>query len=303
MKLRKDRFNIIGYTFGLIALLGLVSCSSPRSSFTVEDHINHAPAKINFKNESKNAEKYEWDFGDGNKSTESNPSHQYTLSGAYTIKLKALKGKKMSETEQQIHLKSPQNCQVLIETEFGNMLIELYDATPLHRDNFLKLAEEGYFDNLLFHRVIEGFMLQGGDPNSRDAKPGQQLGMGGPGYQIPAEFRDSLVHLKGALAAARTGGPSNPQKQSSGSQFYIVQGRPVNDATLDNMEAQKGIKYSQSNRDQYKEVGGTPFLDMEYTVFGRVISGLDVIDKIAAVKTQPGDRPVQDVKMKIKVVK
>ena len=179
------------------------------------------------------------------------------------------------------------------------MTILLYDNTPQHRDNFLKLVSENYFDDLLFHRVISGFMIQGGDPGSRDARPGQRLGSGGPGYTIPAEFDVENIHVKGALAAARTGGPSNPQKRSSGSQFYIVQGKPVGDAELDMMGMRSGYNYPENHREAYKEAGGTPFLDREYTVFGMVTEGLDVIDKIAAVQTVPGDRPVEDVKMKI----
>jgi peptidyl-prolyl cis-trans isomerase B (cyclophilin B) len=183
------------------------------------------------------------------------------------------------------------------------MTVWLYDATPKHRDNFLKLAEQGYFDDLLFHRVINGFMIQGGDPNSRNAKPNQQLGSGGPGYTIPAEFVDSLVHKKGALAAARTGDQVNPEKKSSGSQFYIVQGRAVTADELDMIESRKGFRYSKEQRDTYMAAGGTPFLDRDYTVFGEVIEGLDVIDKIASVATLPGDRPKVDVRMKIKPVK
>jgi len=188
---------------------------------------------------------------------------------------------------------------VVIETEYGNMTAVLYDETPQHRDNFIKLANEGFYDDLLFHRIIKGFMIQGGDPDSKGAAPGQRLGMGGPGYTIPAEFVDQHVHLKGALSAARTGGPSNPEKESSGSQFYIVQGNPIQAAMLDGAFASKN--YTDEQKQAYQQVGGTPQLDRDYTVFGMVVEGLDVIDKIAAVQTAPGDRPVQDVKMKVRV--
>jgi peptidyl-prolyl cis-trans isomerase B (cyclophilin B) len=183
------------------------------------------------------------------------------------------------------------------------MEVELYDSTPKHRDNFIKLAEEGFFDSLLFHRVIQGFMIQGGDPDSRNAAAGKHLGAGGPGYQIDAEFSSENLHFKGALAAARMGDAANPEKKSSGSQFYIVQGTPVSPDLMERMEAQKNIRYTPEQRKLYQQVGGTPFLDMEYTVFGRVVKGLEVIDKIAAVRTAPGDRPVEDVWMKAKVVK
>jgi len=185
---------------------------------------------------------------------------------------------------------------VIIETDYGDMTVELYDSTPKHRDNFIKLVKEGYYDGLLFHRVINKFMIQGGDPESRNAGPDKSLGMGGPGYKIDAEI--GAPHIKGALAAARN---TNPNKMSSGSQFYIVHGFPQSDSQLDNFEKQKGITYNETQRELYKERGGYPGLDMDYTVFGEVVKGLDVIDKIAAVQTKPGDRPVEDVKMNIRM--
>ena len=190
------------------------------------------------------------------------------------------------------------NRYAVIETEYGNMKVMLYNSTPKHRDNFVKLAKEGYYDDLLFHRIIPNFMVQGGDPDSRNAAPGAMLGMGGPGYEIDAEI--GSPHFKGALAAARD---QNPAKRSSGSQFYIVQGQPVDDNVLNGLEHQKGIRYSPEQRQLYREIGGAPFLDGDYTVFGEVVEGLDVLDKIAAVPTAPGDRPLQDVKMKVKLVR
>ena len=186
---------------------------------------------------------------------------------------------------------------VLIKTKFGNMKVKLYNETPKHRDNFVKLAKEGYYKDLLFHRVMNTFMIQGGDPNSRGAAPGVQLGMGGPGYTVPAEFNQNLIHKKGALAAARMGDQANPRKESSGSQFYIVQGTVQREQDLQ----RSGIRYTPEQIKTYTSIGGTPFLDMQYTVFGEVIEGLDVIDKIAAVKTQ-NDRPLEDVKMDVEVL-
>jgi peptidyl-prolyl cis-trans isomerase B (cyclophilin B) len=145
-------------------------------------------------------------------------------------------------------------------------------------------------------------MVQGGDPNSKDAKPGQQLGNGGPGYTTPAEFNPALAHTKGALAAARMSDAVNPSKSSSGSQFYIVHGRPVDENTLTRTESSKNFHYPKDVKDKYLRMGGTPFLDMDYTVFGEVITGLDVLDAIAATPTNPGDRPKQDMWMKIKVI-
>ena len=190
---------------------------------------------------------------------------------------------------------------VLVETDFGNMKLELYDSTPLHKENFLKLAEEGFYDDLLFHRVMQGFMIQGGDPNSRDATPQQRLGSGGPGYTIDAEFGASY-HFKGALAAARQPDQVNPEKKSSGSQFYIVHGRQFDESQIRTMAQQKNIVYTEDDVKKYLSAGGYPPLDNEYTVFGHVVEGMDVIDKIAAVRTAPGDRPIEDVKIKMKVV-
>lgn len=185
---------------------------------------------------------------------------------------------------------------VIIETEFGDMEMMLYNSTPIHRDNFIKLVEEHFYDSLLFHRVIPGFMIQGGDPDSKNADPGAMLGMGGPGYQLDAEI--GAPHIRGTIAAART---QNPQKRSSGSQFYIVQGQRVTDAALDGMEHQKGIKYNETQRRLYKEQGGTPMLDGDYTVFGEVVKGLEIIDEIAGADRDGNDRPIKDIRMKIRM--
>jgi len=186
----------------------------------------------------------------------------------------------------------------IIETSYGVIKVKLYDSTPKHKANFLKLAKEGYYNDLLFHRVISKFMIQGGDPNSRNAPAGAMLGAGGPSELIPAEI--GAKHFKGALAAARTGGPGNPEKKSSGSQFYIVQGDIINPAQLQMLASQKGITYTEEEQKKYSTLGGAPFLDGDYTVFGEVIESLDVIDKIAAVQTDANNRPFTDVKMKVK---
>lgn len=191
---------------------------------------------------------------------------------------------------------------VQIHTDYGDMKIKLYNETPLHKQNFIDLVKKSYYDGTLFHRVISGFMIQGGDPDSKNAVPGQPLGMGGPSYTIPAEFSPNFIHKKGALAAARQGDAVNPKKASSGSQFYIVQGKGLSDAELSMMESRKGIKYTEEQKKIYRESGGTPFLDMDYTVFGEVVEGLDVIDKIAAVQKGNSDRPVNDIKMTITIL-
>ncbi|MDR2836040.1 MAG: peptidylprolyl isomerase [Bacteroidales bacterium] len=190
-----------------------------------------------------------------------------------------------------------QSTKVKIETSKGTMTIMLYDETPLHRDNFIKLVKEGFYNDLLFHRVIKNFMIQGGDPNSKNAPEGAALGNGGPGYTIPAEFNTKYFHKKGALSAARLGDQVNPQKESSGSQFYVVQGLVYTDMQLDQFENRMNVKYTKAQRDTYTTIGGAPYLDSQYTVFGEVIDGLDVIDKIASVETLPGDRPKEDVKI------
>ncbi|HSV87463.1 MAG TPA: peptidylprolyl isomerase [Bacteroidales bacterium] len=195
-----------------------------------------------------------------------------------------------------------QEARVQIITEFGNITIKLFNETPLHRDNFLKLAGEGFYDGLLFHRVISGFMIQAGDPLSRDAQPGQPLGMGDPGYTLPAEIVPGIFHRKGALAAARQGDQINPERRSSGSQFYIVQGRLWTNEELDMMEQRRGIPFSAEERVVYATEGGTPHLDHAYTVFGQVIEGLEVIDRIAAVPTGQGNRPLQNVVMRIVIL-
>ncbi len=244
-------------------------------------------------------------------------------------------------------------AKIKISTPKGDIVARLYDETPLHRDNIIKLAKEGYYDGTLFHRVIKDFMIQGGDPNSKGAAKGQQLGSGGPGYTIPAEIKPELFHKRGALAAARLGDEANPQRRSSGSQFYICWGQVYNPGQLGQLEKQslmqaqqsvfnglaaerrgqimelrrnrdraglqalqdelvamteaivkdKGLgKLSAAQKEAYTTVGGVPFLDGQYTVFGEVESGLEVIDAIQQSVTDRSDRPVEDVTMTVSVV-
>ncbi len=246
-----------------------------------------------------------------------------------------------------LNCSSKDSSEVTISTEYGDIVIKLYDKTPEHRANFIKLVKDGYYDGTLFHRVIKDFMIQGGDPDSKKAQPGAALGTGGPGYTVPAEFVPEYIHKKGALAAARQGDDINPEKRSSGSQFYLVQGKTYTDEELNQMEIaiaqnnamqkyaefiqeeEKAMKdagkevdpyeaqmkaqaktseYYQSHpykmdanaRQTYKTIGGTPFLDGSYTVFGEVVKGLEVIDVIAKVQTDGRDRPMKDIKITIK---
>lgn len=189
---------------------------------------------------------------------------------------------------------------VKIITPYGKMIVRLYDETPQHRDNFIKLVKQHFYDSTLFHRVINNFMIQGGDPESKGAKPGMELGNGDVGYTIPAEFMLDLYHERGALAAARD---DNPAKASSGCQFYIVQGKKWTDDELDKLEQTRlgGRKIPVDQREIYKTFGGTPQLDQSYTVFGQVVKGYNVIDKIATVKKDENDRPLTDIPMKIRL--
>jgi peptidyl-prolyl cis-trans isomerase B (cyclophilin B) len=187
---------------------------------------------------------------------------------------------------------------VLLQTTLGNITIRLYDETPQHRDNFIRLVKAGFYDGLLFHRTINHFMIQAGDPASKTAKPGQHLGAGGPSYTIPAEINPAFFHKKGALAAARKSDSVNPEKRSSGSQFYIVQGTPLSAADLDAMElSHKHAPFTPEQRQIYTSIGGTPHLDMAYTVFGEVTEGIDAVDKIASSQTSEGNRPVTDIRI------
>jgi len=292
------KFNVL--YFILAATFLVSSCGGPKALFSVEPEGTKAPLRVGVINNSTDAESYEWDFGDGFRSIDSLPEHRYLKSGRYVVKLKAKKGKKVNIKEQELIVQPPDDCLIYIKTTEGDMIAKLFDETPKHRDNFIKLANEGFYDSLLFHRVIKGFMIQGGDPTSKNAKKGASYGSKGPGYTIEAEFREGLAHVKGALAAARS---NNPEKESSGSQYYIVHGKEVTEADLKRFESRNGITYPPDVKKQYLEFGGVPFLDQNYTVFGMVIEGLDVIDKIVAKETDKSDRPTEDVKMEISVIK
>ena len=193
-----------------------------------------------------------------------------------------------------------EETRVKITTDSGIIVIRLYDQTPLHRDNFIKLVDNHFYDSLLFHRVIAGFMIQGGDPESKSAVPNQLLGKGDIGYTIPAEFDSTLFHKKGALAAART---LNAEKASSGCQFYIVQGKKMTDQELSAIENLKGLYFSPTKRKAYTELGGTPKLDMDYTVFGEVETGMEVVDRIARSQKNELNRPDTDIRMKMERIK
>jgi peptidyl-prolyl cis-trans isomerase B (cyclophilin B) len=213
-----------------------------------------------------------------------------------------------SSTKKIIAPVKPKEKEILVEitTDYGTMIAKLYNSTPLHRDNFIKLVQQGFYDSLLFHRVIKNFMIQGGDPTSKYATDTTLLGgTSAFGEDIPAEFRDNFFHKRGALAAARN---NNPLKASSPSQFYIVLGKRYDSVQL-NQIYNSAVKnnnpnfvYTAAQKEIYKRLGGAPFLDQNYTVFGEIISGLNVLDKIADAPTQPGDRPIKNIRMKIKLL-
>jgi peptidyl-prolyl cis-trans isomerase B (cyclophilin B) len=198
---------------------------------------------------------------------------------------------------------SQERVKVKISTNFGNMLVELYDETPIHRDNFIKHVKSGFYNGTLFHRVIPGFMIQGGDPVSKEEKPNQPLGNGGPGYTLPAEFNPQFFHKKGALSAARMPDGVNPKKESSGSQFYIVEGQVYDEKTLAMFANRMGVTFNEEQKKLYSTVGGTPHLDANYTVFGEVIEGFDLISKISNVKRDKNNLPLKKVVMKVSLIK
>ena len=197
---------------------------------------------------------------------------------------------------------SQERLKVKISTEYGDMVAELYNETPNHRDNFIKLVNSGFYNGTLFHRVIPGFMIQGGDPNSKGDGQNVSIGNGGPGYTLPAEFNSKFFHKKGALAAARMGDAVNPKKESSGSQFYIVEGQIYDASSIDLFSSRIGTELSPAQKKAYTTVGGAPHLDANYTVFGELIDGFEVISKISNVKRDKNNLPKQKVLMNISVV-
>ncbi|MDY6381044.1 MAG: peptidylprolyl isomerase [Bacteroidales bacterium] len=204
-----------------------------------------------------------------------------------------------NEKEEKSMEKTQKQTMVLISTNYGDIKLALYNETPQHRDNFIQIVKNKSLDSTLFHRVIKQFMIQGGDPTSKTARKGQQLGAGDLGYKVPAEINSTLFHKKGALAAARD---NNPQKSSSACQFYIVQGKTYTDQELDMISSRTGRQFTTAQREMYKTLGGVPFLDGDYTVFGEVVEGLEVVDKIAEVRTDRNDRPLEDIRMVVKII-
>ncbi len=286
-----------------IVVLFIFSCGpTAKFTYTPVQEETKFPYEVQFQNESKKADFYEWTFPDGAISVDENPTYQFVIPGKNEVKLTASRDDKTSSKSSYVDVPIPPYSMIKVDTKYGPMIFKLYDETPEHRDNIISLVESGFYDELIFHRVIKGFMIQGGDPNSRDAKPNQRLGTGGPGHTVPHEISMNFIHKKGALAAARQPDQVNPEKKSSGSQFYIVQGQPFTQEQLRVLEAQKGITYTQEQIDEYMENGGYPPLDNDYTVFGEMMSGWNVLDSIAANAVDRANRPVDDIKMKVSVL-
>lgn len=224
---------------------------------------------------------------------------KHILSAAVTLAALALVGAMvLAGCRQKVNV-------VVMDTTMGTIELKLYDETPLHRDNLIQLVKEGAYDSLLFHRVIQDFMIQGGDPDSKNAEPGVLLGEGDRPYTVPAEFRldQGIFHRRGVLGAAREGDDVNPEQRSSAMQFYIVWGRVFDDEGLDRMQERLdrstggSVTLTPEMREVYKTIGGTPHLDGQYTVFGEVVSGLEVVDAIQRVPTDENDRPLEDVRI------
>jgi len=270
-------------------------CGSPTAFFEPQEISYTAPATVHFRNVSAHAEYFDWMCDNGQSSDVKDMDCYFRHSGRYQVRLIASKGKKKDTCSQVIIVLPADDCLVEMETNKGTILLRLFNETPRHQDNFLKLAASGFYEGLLFHRVVNGFMIQAGDPESKNADPGVRLGSGGPGYRIPAEIHQNYFHTKGALAAARAGDEVNPKKESSGSQFYIVHGRPTEPEELYIYEGQKNVYYGDKTKEKYKKFGGTPQLDMEYTIFGEVVAGLEIVDSIASVPTDSFDRPKEDI--------
>lgn len=224
----------------------------------------------------------------------------------HSVKIKSKKKETTDSIQKEQNIKiepDPFSSLVELETKFGKMKIELFFEQSEHRANFLKLVKNRTLDSTIFHRVIKNFMIQGGDPGTKNAKPNQRVGGNSSGSELLPEINNKYYHIKGALAAARQPDEINPDKKSSGSQFYIVHGSPVNDDQLDKYERELGIAYSPEQRKLYKTFGGSPQLDMNYTVYGRVYEGLNIIDSIATQMTDGNDRPQTDIKIALRIIK
>jgi len=278
------------YLFFLIACLLLGQCSAPIAGFDSGKDAMVVPATITFKNTSKNATEYTWLVDNKEVSTEEHLSHTFLSSGRHVVELQAFEGAKIQTTKKEVIVRPPTECLVQIETTQGNLIVSLNEDTPRHLKNFSELVESGFYNGLIFHRVIENFMIQGG---------GNEYRSGGRRYPDPKtiehEIKQEWPHYRGALAAARMPDDMNPTKASSGSQFYIVDGRKLSAGKMEKIQDDKLFNYTEEQIAKYLEVGGAPQLDGEYTVFGHLLIGYDVLDRIAEATSDSYDKPLQDI--------
>jgi len=275
-----------------IFLATLIGCSKPIADFTLISDSTSAPTKVKFKNTSVGAETYQWKINGKPLSDSVDINHQFLSSGRYTVDLTAAKGQKKSHVSKEFIVDAPIDCLVYMETSLGPLLLSLSELTPIHRDNFLKLVELSYYNDIAFHRVIDGFMIQAGDDRTRKVKKRIQHE-----EEIEEEISFELMHHKGALAAARMPDDINPERASSGTQFYIVDGRDVTIEELERVEAGKLFDYTEEQKEEYISKGGAPQLDGEYTVFGILIDGFDTLEKIVKAKTDNRDNPEEAVRI------
>ena len=280
------------YFLALICCIALWQCKSPVVTFQQSntEASYEIPSRIHFENKSENITSQVWKVNGNPVSTDKDLDYTFFNSGRHTIELEARSGNKVIHRQQEIIIHPTEYCQVLIRTSEGDLVVRLNENTPDHLQQFISLVEDGYYNGIYFHRVIDDFMIQGGDNKSRQsgkrrAEP----------ESIAHEISSDRLHYRGALAAARLPDNVNPEKRSSGSQFYIVDGQSFTEEQFERTQSNLAMDYSEEQIEKYIELGGSPQLDGEYTVYGRLIYGFDVLDKIAEAATDNLDKPIKDI--------
>lgn len=266
------------------------ACAKPISNFKTHPGDLIAPTTINFKNLSTDSESYVWKIDSEVVSGSTDLNHLFLSSGRHTIELISTKGSKQSISQQEIIIEAPTQCLVYILTNYGPLVVTLNDQTPIHRDNFLELVNSSFYDGIKFHRIINGFMIQAGDPNTNTAS--QKIKHP---KEIKEEINNDLLHYKGALAAARLPDNVNPTKASSGTQFYIVEGQKLSEKAIEEYGYSRLKDYTEEQKAQYLKDGGAPQLDGKYTVFGQLIDGFETLEKISDVSTDKNNKPIEPV--------
>lgn len=279
--------------FCVICLLILTRCGRPVALFNLDSSEYEAPASIKILNHSKNAESYLWLIDEQPVSESMHLQHTILESGNYILELKAISGNRSSNKIQEIHVRAPRFCSVYMLTTKGEMVFELNENTPVHLQNFIDLVDQGYYNGIMFHRVIDGFVIQAGDNSERVSGDGKFR----TDDEIPHEINTKDIHVRGALAAARMPDNVNPERASSGTQFYVVDGRDLKLDDLRRFEASKLVNYSREQIEEYLEKGGAPQLDEQYTVFGYLVYGKEVLEEISKVETDEKDKPVNPVEI------